>query len=210
MMRPSLPILVMLLLLAVAAPLGAVQNVETAPPAAPRVVLVTSLGEIALELFPDKAPKTVANFLQYAGEGHYNGTLFHRVIDNLLIQGGRYTPDLNPKPVRDAIPNEADNGLSNLRGTIAAARVPSDPDSATSEFFINVVDNPRFDFSDAGSPFTRGYTVFGRVVAGMDVVDRIRAVPTTERAPLPRDVPVEPVVIEQVRVLESLPQRSAQ
>jgi len=126
------------------------------------------------------------------------------VIDNFLIQGGRYTPDLNQKPVRAPIPSEADNGLSNLRGTIAAARAPSDPDSATSEFFINVVDNPRLDFSGADSPYTRGYTVFGRVVSGMEVVDWIRAVPTESREPLGPGVPVEPVVIERLDVQDEI------
>lgn len=192
------PVIIALLAFA----LSPVQAQETA---APRVQLHTSQGRIMLELYPDQAPVTVGNFLQYAREGFYNGTIFHRVVDNLLIQGGRYTPDMNRKPVRAPIANEADNGLSNLRGTISAARAPSDPDSATSEFFINVIDNPRLDFSSPDSPYTRGYAVFGRVVAGMDVVDRIRAVETTVREPLSQGVPVEPVIIERVEVLEAPP-----
>lgn len=172
---------------------------EAAP--APRVLLATTLGEITIELYPDKAPRTVENFLQYAREGFYNGTIFHRVIDNLLIQGGAFTPDLRQKPTRAPIPNEANNGLSNLRGTVAAARMPSDPHSATSQFFINVVDNPRLDFSGETSAYTWGYAVFGRVVQGMEVVDRIRAVETGPQEPFPRDVPKTPVIIERVTIL---------
>ncbi len=172
---------------------------EAAP--APRVLLATTLGEITIELYPDKAPRTVENFLQYAQEGFYNGTIFHRVIDNLLIQGGAFTPDLRQKPARAPIPNEANNGLSNLRGTVAAARMPSDPHSATSQFFINVVDNPRLDFSGETSAYTWGYAVFGRVVQGMEVVDRIRAVETGPQEPFPRDVPKTPVIIERVTIL---------
>lgn len=172
---------------------------EAAP--APRVLLATTLGEITIELYPDKAPRTVENFLQYAREGFYNGTIFHRVIDNLLIQGGAFTPDLRQKPTRAPIPNEANNGLSNLRGTVAAARMPSDPHSATSQFFINVVDNLRLDFSGETSAYTWGYAVFGRVVQGMEVVDRIRAVETGPQEPFPRDVPKTPVIIERVTIL---------
>lgn len=172
-----------------------------APAPGPRVMLATSLGDIVIELHPDKAPRTVDNFLQYAQEGFYNGTVFHRVIDNLLIQGGAFTPDLRQKPTRQAIASEANNGLSNQRGTVSAARMPSDPDSATSQFFINVVDNPRLDFSSDASPYTWGYTVFGRVVQGMEVVDRIRAVETGPQEPFARDVPTTPVVIERVELL---------
>ncbi|MBB5015808.1 peptidylprolyl isomerase [Rehaibacterium terrae] len=174
---------------------------EATPAPGPRVLLTTTLGEITIELYPDRAPRTVENFLQYAREGHYNGTIFHRVIDNLLIQGGAFTPDLRQKPTRAPIPNEANNGLSNLRGTVAAARMPSDPHSATSQFFINVVDNPRLDFSSETSAYTWGYAVFGRVVQGMEVVDRIRAVETGPQEPFPRDVPKTPVVIERVTIL---------
>lgn len=171
------------------------------PAPAPRVVLHTSMGEIMIELAPDKAPATVANFLQYAREGFYNGTILHRVIDNLLIQGGAYTADMQTKPTHAPIALESNNGLSNLRGTIAAARAPSAAGSATAQFFINVVDNPRFDFSSDDSDFTRGFAVFGTVVGGMDVLDHIRLVPTQAQDPLPRDVPVTPIVIERIEVL---------
>lgn len=184
-------------------PPPATQTLAAPPPAAvagPRVKLTTSMGEIVLELSPDKAPQTVRNFLQYAQDGFYNGTIFHRVIPDLLIQGGAYTIDLRAKPMRAAIPNEAKGGLSNLRGTITAARA-ADPDSATSQFFINTVDNPRFDYSSDDSDYTRGYTVFGKVVEGMDVVDKIRAVETSAQGGFTRDVPTTPVVIEKVDVL---------
>lgn len=162
----------------------------------PRVALHTNQGDIVIELYPERAPITVANFLEYVRSGFYNGTVFHRVIDNLLIQGGAYTIDLQPKPTRASITLESSNGLSNLRGTVAAARTPSKADSATSQFFINVVDNPRLDFSSDNSDFTRGFAVFGKVVGGMDVVDRIRLVPTHAADPLPNSVPIEAVVIE--------------
>lgn len=168
----------------------------------PRVLLRTSMGDITLALDINRAPGTVANFLEYAREGFYNGTIFHRVIENMLIQGGALTPDLQAKPTRAPIAHEAGASMSNLRGTVAAARTPSDPGSHTTQFFINVVDNPRFDYRDAESPFGQGYTVFGRVVSGMDVVDRIRAVETSAQGSLPRDVPRVPVLIERVDVLD--------
>lgn len=174
-----------------------------APAAGPRVALHTNQGDIVIELAPDRAPATVANFLEYVHDGFYNGTLFHRVIDNLLIQGGAYTIDLQPKPSRAPIALESNNGLSNLRGTVAAARTPSKAESATSQFFINVVDNPRLDFSGDTSDFTKGFAVFGKVVSGMDVVDRIRLVETQAKDPLPRDVPVEPIVIESAEELSA-------
>ena len=159
----------------------------------PRVRLVTSMGEIVLALDSDKAPKTVENFIGYVKSGFYDGTLFHRVIDGFMIQGGGFSRDFDKKSTRPPIANEADNGLKNKRGTIAMART-SDPHSATAQFFINVADN---DFLDHKAPTPRGwgYAVFGRVVDGMDVVDRIRAVPTTTYGNY-RDVPAEPVVIE--------------
>lgn len=171
------------------------------PANAARVALHTNQGDIVIELAPEQAPATVANFLQYVHDGFYNGTIFHRVIDNLLIQGGAYTIDLQPKPTREPIALESNNGLSNLRGTVAAARTPGKADSATAQFFINVVDNPRLDFTGDASDFTRGYAVFGKVVSGMDVVDRIRLVPTQASDPLPRDVPVEPIVIDSAEEL---------
>lgn len=169
--------------------------------AGPRVALETSAGRIVVELYPDKAPRTVANFLSYVNDGHYNGTVFHRVIADLLIQGGAYTPDLEHKPERAPIPNEANNGLSNLRGTLAAARRPSEKDSARAQFFINTVDNRQFDFRSDSSPQQTGYCVFGRVVEGLDVVDRIRVVATQARPPLAGDVPVAPVLVERAHVL---------
>jgi cyclophilin family peptidyl-prolyl cis-trans isomerase len=171
----------------------------------PRVALDTSAGRIVIELYPDKAPKTVANFLAYVQDGHYNGTVFHRVIPDLLIQAGAFTSDLQQKPERAPIANEADNGLSNLRGTIAAARRPGETTSATAQFFINTVDNRQFDFDSNTSALTAGYCVFGRVVEGLDVVDKIRVVATAARAPFPADVPTTPVVIEHAAVLEAKP-----
>ena len=170
-------------------------------PAGPRVALDTSLGRIVLELYPAKAPRTVANFLSYVKDGHYNGTVFHRVVPDLLVQGGAFTPDLQQKPERAPIPNEANNQLSNLRGTLAAARRAGEKDSATAQFFINTVDNPQLDYSADTSPYTTGYCVFGRVIDGMDVVDKMRTVPTGARAPFPSDVPLTPVVIERAQVL---------
>lgn len=180
----------------------------TAPAAAvpPRVALQTSMGRIVIELYPEKAPKTVENFLSYVRDGFYDGTIFHRIIDNLLVQAGAYTIDLQSKPTRAPIPLESNNGLSNLRGSVAAARAPSRVDSATSQFFINVVDNPRFDYRSDESAFTRGYAVFGQVIEGMEVIDAMRAVPTESRDPLPSDVPVTPIVIEHAQVLPTADQ----
>lgn len=171
-------------------------------PAAPRVLLVTSMGEITLELDAAAAPRTVENFLAYARDGHYNGTVFHRVVPGLLVQAGGFTPDLQPKPSRAPVPNEAGNGLSNRRGTVAAARDRGVVDSATTQFFINLVDNPKLDFQSADSPYTAGYAVFGRVVQGLEVVDRIAAVPTGAQGPFAAWVPTTPVVIERVQLLE--------
>jgi len=160
------------------------------------VRMKTSLGEIRLELYPDKAPATVQNFLDYANSGFYDGTIFHRVIGTFMIQGGGFTPDMQKKPTREPIANEANNGLSNRRGTIAMARMPQ-PHSATSQFFINVQNNVNLDYRGERE---WGYAVFGQVTAGMDVVDAIRFVETTRKGPY-SDVPVEPVVIEEVRVV---------
>jgi peptidyl-prolyl cis-trans isomerase A (cyclophilin A) len=165
--------------------------------AAPRVKLTTSAGDIVLQLEPAKAPKTAANFLQYVQEKHYDGTVFHRVIDGFMIQGGGFTPDLRQKPARAPIALEADNGLKNDRGTIAMART-SDPNSATAQFFINVKNN---DMLNAPNPDGHGYAVFGKVVSGMEVVDKIRAVPTGAQGPM-RDVPVDPVIIRSATVLK--------
>ncbi|HMO52332.1 MAG TPA: peptidylprolyl isomerase [Kiritimatiellia bacterium] len=161
----------------------------------PVVIIKTSKGDIKLKLFRDQAPITVDNFLTYVDNGHYEGTIFHRVIGNFMIQGGGFTPDMQQKPTKAPIKNEAQNGLKNTRGTIAMARTQV-IDSATSQFFINVVDN---EFLNFRSPDMQGfgYCVFGEVVEGMDVVDAIRAVPTGRAGPH-GDVPVEPVEIIQV------------
>ncbi len=186
---------------AAAKPTDAAKAAEAAPTSNPRVLIKTSLGDITLELYPDKAPKSVENFLQYAREGFYDGTVFHRVIENFMIQGGGFTRELVQKRTRAPVHNEANNGLSNLRGTVAMART-SDPHSATAQFFINVVDNKRLDYVSDQNGLTWGYCVFGKVVEGMDTVDKIKAVPTDAQGPLPRDVPKTPVVIEKVQVLQ--------
>lgn len=208
--RPTLTALLAALLLAAlsaaaATPAPPLPEATPAPaeaPPSPRVLLVTSLGEILVELDAAAAPRTVENFLAYAREGHYNGTVFHRVVPGLLVQAGGFTPDLQPKPVRAPIPNEAGNGLSNRRGTLAAARERGVSDSATSQFFINLADNPAFDRQPGDTPYTAGYAVFGRVVQGLEIVDRIAAVPTGAQGPFSGWVPVTPVVIERVQVLE--------
>jgi peptidyl-prolyl cis-trans isomerase B (cyclophilin B) len=164
-----------------------------------KVQLKTTLGDIVLELDAVRAPNTAANFVDYVREGFYDGTLFHRVIDGFMVQGGGFLPGMQRKPTRAPIVNEADNGLRNVLGSIAMARTP-DPHSASSQFFINVVDNAFLDFK-AKNDNGWGYCVFGRVVEGMDVVGRIKAVSTTTRAGN-RDVPVEDVVIEQATMLE--------
>lgn len=166
---------------------------------APRVRIKTNLGDIVVELNREKAPQTVENFLSYVNEGFYNGTIFHRVIDGFMIQGGGFTQDLQQKATKPPIQNEADNGLKNDRGTIAMART-NNPNSATAQFFINVVNN---DFLNHRNKTTRGwgYTVFGKVVEGMDVVDKIRKTPTGPSGPFRQDVPKTPVVIESATVV---------
>lgn len=161
------------------------------------VVLTTNFGDISIELNAEKAPITVANFLQYVEDGFYDGMIFHRVISNFMIQGGGFDANMKQKATKEPIKNEADNGLSNDEYTIAMART-SVPDSATGQFFINVKNN---DFLNHTSPTTSGwgYCVFGKVVAGMDVVDKIKAVKTTSKAGH-ADVPVEPVIIEKATV----------
>ena len=170
-------------------------------PVASKVLIKTSLGDMTVELYPDKSPKSVENFLTYVNAGFYDGTIFHRVIDNFMIQGGGFTRELRQKPTRPAIANEAKNGLSNTRGTLAMART-GDPNSATAQFFINVVDNPRLDFTSEANGATWGYTVFGKVVSGLDVVDKIKAVPTGPQGPFKSDVPTTPVVIEKISVIK--------
>ncbi|RDD60795.1 peptidyl-prolyl cis-trans isomerase [Ferruginivarius sediminum] len=165
----------------------------------PVVLMSTSHGDIRVELDREKAPETVDNFLRYVEEGHYDGTIFHRVISNFMIQGGGYTQDFQKKATHEPIRNEADNGLKNDRGTIAMART-ADPHSATAQFFINVTNN---DFLNHAAKTRRGwgYAVFGRVVEGMDTVDAIRSLPTGPQGPFPKDVPREPVVIESMEVV---------
>ncbi|MGB9893458.1 MAG: peptidylprolyl isomerase [Candidatus Saccharicenans sp.] len=162
----------------------------------PKVLMKTSKGDIVIELYPDKAPITVNNFLAYVDEKFYDGTIFHRVIKGFMIQGGGLTPDLKTKSEkRPPIKNEAKNGLKNLRGTIAMART-RDIDSATCQFFINLVDNPFLDHVP-DDPDKFGYAVFGKVVQGMEVVEAIANTPTTTKG-MYRDVPVEPIVIISV------------
>lgn len=163
------------------------------PAFAQKVRLATSAGDIVVELDREKAPKTVDNFLQYVKDGHYDGTIFHRVIGSFMIQGGGFKPDMSQKPTRTPIPLESRNGLSNARGTIAMART-GDPNSATSQFFINVVDNAMLDQPNARDG--NGYAVFGKVVDGMDVVDKIKDVPTTS-AGMHQNVPATPVIIKK-------------
>ena len=160
-----------------------------------KVTMETTLGTITLELNDEKAPETVKNFVRYAKDGHYDGTIFHRVIDGFMIQGGGFTKDMNQKETREPIRNEAMNGLKNLRGTIAMARTMV-VDSATSQFFINLVDNAFLDFQNP-TPQGFGYAVFGKVVDGMDVVDQIAKVKTGFSGPH-QNVPEEAIVIKKV------------
>lgn len=182
---------ILVLCLALLAPLFT-NAADTAAPANPRVVIKTSEGDITLQLYADKAPVTVANFLGYVDSGFYNGTIFHRVIPNFMIQGGGFGPDMKEKRTGDPIANESNNGLSNARGTIAMART-SNPDSATSQFFINQRANARLDWVE-GQP---GYTVFGEVIQGMDIVDFIATAPTGRVRGM-ADVPQQPIVIQEI------------
>jgi len=169
------------------------------PASAQHVVMHTSLGDITLELYPDKAPKTVDNFLQYANSGFYAGTVFHRVIPGFMIQGGGFTKELQQKRTRAPVRNEANNGLSNLKYTVSMART-GDPHSATAQFFVNLVDNKRLDYTGDANGLTWGYCVFGKVIKGTDVVDKIGAVTTGASGPLPSDVPTTPITIDKVEV----------
>ena len=188
------PILSALALSLVSAPAGAEDPGSTAP----RVELLTNHGALVLELDPAKAPATTANFLRYVRDGHYDGLIFHRVIPGFMAQAGGYDADFKERDTREPVENESRNGLSNERGTIAMART-NNPHSATAQFFINLVDNPRLD----GGPGSWGYTVFGRLVEGLDVLDKIAAIPTGRGGPFPTDVPQAPVVINSARVVEA-------
>ena len=180
----------LILLLPLAAPADETEQAAAAATTEyPEVILHTNHGAITVELFTDKAPNSVENFLLYARAGHYDGTLFHRVIPNFMIQGGGFDTDFQQKSTREPIENEADNGLENTRGTLAMART-NDPHSATAQFFINVTDNAFLNHRGKQSGETWGYAVFGQVTDGMDVVDAIR------------DVPTEPVIIERVEIPE--------
>ena len=205
-----------LLAILLAAPLAIAQTSKpaatpTAPVTAnPTVVLHTSQGDITLELFADKSPKSVANFLRYVHEGFYAGTVFHRAIPDYLVQGGLYTKELQPRRTHSPVQSEADNGLSNLRGTVAVAR-GADPNSGTSQFFINLVDDRRLDYVGNQSGLTWGYTVFAKVVKGMDVVDKIAGLPTHAQGPFAADVPNPLVIIESASVEgEEAPATSSQ
>jgi peptidyl-prolyl cis-trans isomerase A (cyclophilin A) len=181
--------------------LGASAADSAAPAAAPvanalpNVVFQTSMGSFTVELYPAKAPKTVENFLEYVKSKQYEGTIFHRVIDGFMIQGGGFAADMTEKPTRAPIVLEAANGLKNERGTIAMAR-RGDPNSATAQFFINVVDNPALN---ATRPEGNGYAVFGKVVAGMDVIDKIRTVATGNKG-MHQNVPLTPVLINSAKL----------
>ena len=179
----------------------------SAAAANPQVELKTSMGTVVIELYPDKAPLTVDNFLQYVKDHHYDGTVFHRVIPGFMIQGGGFGPDFSEKPVRKPVRNEAANGLRNEAGTIAMARTP-DPHSATAQFFINVANNEFLNFRFPTQE-GYGYCVFGKVVKGMDVVARIVKVQTGPGPAGHRDVPVKPVLIESVRLIETAAEPAA-
>ena len=173
------------------------------PPApGPQVVLHTTLGDITVELYPDKAPKSVDNFLTYVKDGFYDGTIIDRVIPGFLVQGGRFTRDMQQKRTRQSIANEANNGLPNLKYTVAVARNKDDPLSGSSGYFINLVDNKRLDFTAETNGMTWGYAVFGKVIKGQNVVDKIAAIPTGAAGPLKSDVPTTSVVIEKAELAQ--------
>jgi peptidyl-prolyl cis-trans isomerase A (cyclophilin A) len=161
-----------------------------------RVRFETTMGAFTIEVDPLRAPLTAANFLQYVRDQHYDGTIFHRIVGNFVVQGGGFLPEGTEKPVRGGVPNESGNGLSNRRGTVALART-GDPHSGTAQFFVNMADNIALD----PSPMRWGYAVFGRVVDGMDVIDRIASVATGSRATFEEDTPLQPVVITTARIV---------
>ncbi len=204
MLKRLLCILALLAPIAIASAQTPAKVADTAAPN-PKVLLHTSQGDITIELNAAKAPKSVDNFVQYVKEGFYDGTIFHRVIPKFMAQGGGWTKDMQRKRTRAPIRNEANNGLSNLRGTVAMART-NDPHSAAAEFFINLVDNKRLDYvpdpNGGANPVSWGYAVFGKVVGGMDVVDKIAAIETGPAGPFQSDVPKTQVVIEKASIVE--------
>jgi cyclophilin family peptidyl-prolyl cis-trans isomerase len=187
-MRPFIPAVLLFLTASLAAG-------QPAPGTPVRVTFATTAGDFVIELDAARAPLSAANFVQYVRDGHYDGTIFHRVIANFVVQGGGYTVDGAEKPTRPPIPNESGNGLTNRRGTVALAR-HDDPHSASSQFYVNLVDNPNLD----PGPTRWGYAVIGRVVEGMDVIDRIAGVATGTKAPFGEDVPIDPVVINRATI----------
>ena len=192
---PTLSRFFLPLLLAMGLPATAWSQ-DVVPAGSQRVRFETTMGAFTVEVDPVRAPLSTASFLQYTRDQHYDGTIFHRIIGNFVIQGGGFLPDGTEKPVRGGVPNESGNGLSNRRGTVALART-GDPHSGTSQFYVNVADNIALD----PSPSRWGYAVFGRVVEGMDVVDRIASVATGSRATFEDDTPLQPVVITTARIV---------
>jgi len=186
----------LILATALAAPVKAQSSLPAAATGPVQVRMTTTLGAFTVEVDPVRAPLSAANFLQYVRDGHYDGTIFHRVIGSFVVQGGGHLPDGSEKPTRPGVPNESGNGLSNRRSTIAMARIEA-PHSGTAQFYINVNDNIALD----PSPSRWGYAVFGRVVSGMEIVDRIASSATGARGPFAEDSPLEPVLIESAVVL---------
>lgn len=190
---------------AVEAPAGqpSAAQASPSPAAGPQVLISTSMGDITVALDRAHAPATVDNFLRYVSEGHYDGTLVYRVVPGFVIQAGSFDSPMHHRPVHDPIPLEANNGLTNVRGALAMAR-PSDPNGATAEFFIDLADHPELDHNPADPGNSTGYTVFGHVVSGMDVVDRIAAVPLGNNGPMPGAAPVDPITITKVTVVPAV------
>ncbi len=169
---------------------------------APRAAISTSMGDITIALDPENAPQTVENFIQYANDGHYRRTIFHRVVPGFVIQGGGYSRYYNERPTRPPVSYEGDNGLKNVRGTIAMAR-QTNKDSAAAQWFINLRDNPDLDHLENDLGVRPGYTVFGRVVDGLDIADAIGAAPTGPGGPFEAEAPIDAVIIENVTILDN-------
>lgn len=200
MMTTYIRCILALLLITLFTPVLAQEDTTAEVETKDHVLLSTSMGNIVIRLFPEQAPVTTRNVTQYVEDGFYDGTIFHRVIDNFMIQGGGFTEDFTRKPTRDPIINESTNRLPNKRGTVAMART-SIRNSATSQFYINVRDNASLDYMGEMNSRTWGYAVFGEVVQGMDVVDRIRSVPTGPVSPQHPAAPLEPIVINQATLV---------